>query len=97
MMATRQEPLVNGTNLSLDEPQFVAQFDQFKADTEFLESLRPELIQKYPGQWVAVYRKRVVATDKSLKNVIKQLDESGVPKSRTVIDCMVVERVSLIL
>ena len=71
--------------------------DQFAEDTRFLEAIRPELQNKFPDCWVAVYRKEVVGTGATLGNVMKQLAQKGVPASRAAIDFLRREPISLIL
>ena len=34
--------------------------EQFREDTIFLESIRPELLCQYPDCWIAIYQKEVV-------------------------------------
>ena len=71
--------------------------DQFAQDAAFLESIRPELLNKYPDCWVAVYKKRVVASGPVLRDVVKQLSERGFPRTRVVVDYLTTEHRALIL
>lgn len=97
-MATKYMMMGADKRTSTSDPVKVAAYlDQFTKDSAFLESIREELQNKYPDCWVAVYDKQVVAAGTSLKEVIAQLDEVGVPKSRTVIDFLRSEPISLIL
>ena len=72
-------------------------FDQFAEDTRFLESIRPELQKQHPDSWIAVYKKRVVCTGSTLREVIQSLDKLEIPKSRAVVDYMKTEPITLIL
>ena len=80
-----------------DRGELASHLDQFAEDTRFLESIRPELQNKYPNCWVAVYQKQVVGTGTTLKEVIQKLDENDIPKSRAVIDFLRSEPIAMIL
>ena len=80
-----------------DRLMIIDHLDQFRDDTNFLESIRPELQNQYPNRWVGIYQRRVVGTGATLKEVIRKLDEKGVPKSRAVIDFLRTEALRLIL
>ena len=59
--------------------------EQFVEDNRFLEGIRPELQNKYPNRWVAVYKKEVVGDAKSISKIIKMLKSKGVPVSQSVL------------
>jgi hypothetical protein len=84
-------------NLMHDWASLTTRFDQFKEDTKFLESIRPELQNEYPNCWIAVYEKKVVGTGQKLKDIIQQLDDGNIPKSRAVIDYLRTEPITMIL
>ena len=74
-----------------------SQLKRFTKDTKFLESIRPELTNKYPDQWIAVYQKEVVAVDKSLKRLIDHLKDTNIPASDTVVELLRTKRIPMIL
>lgn len=83
--------------LERDYGTLKSHLDQFAEDTQFLESIRPELRNKYPDCWVAVYKKEIVEVGPSLKQIIRNLAARDIPGSRAVIDFMCKEPVALIL
>lgn len=70
---------------------------QFTEDSRFLESIRPELQNKYPNYWVAVYKKEVVATAATLKEIAKELAAKDVPISQVVLSYLRTEPIAMIL
>lgn len=46
---------------------------------DFLESHREELLQRYPDQWIAVYKQEIVGVDKELRSLVRKLRISGTP------------------
>ena len=62
-----------------------------------LDAMMPELRKDYPDHFVAVYQKQVVGKGKNLKNLIRSLDENGVPKGLAVIEYVSSEPVGMIL
>lgn len=71
--------------------------NQFKRDTLFLEKHRDELVSKHPNRWVAVYKRQVQAVDSDLKNLLKTLDQKGLPRGQTVVEFLSTERKLLIV
>jgi len=74
-----------------------SQLGHFAGDVSFLEAIRPELLAKYPEQWIAVFGKQVVANDRSLKGIIRQLNELGIPSAQAVLQFLTKEPIALIL
>lgn len=66
-------------------------------DRQFLESLREELLNKYPEQWVAVYTRELVASAKSLPMLVKLLEEKRITPSKAAIDFMTSRKMAMIL
>ncbi len=71
--------------------------DQFTDDTKFLESIRTELHHQYPNCWIAIYKREVVSTAPTLKEVMRKLTERNIPKSRAVIDFLREKPIAMIL
>jgi len=46
---------------------------------DFIESHRKELLQRYPDQWIAVYKRDIVEVDKELRRLVRKLRTSGAP------------------
>ena len=80
-----------------DYGTLISHLDQFAEDTQFLESIRPELRNKYPNCWVAVYKKQVVEVGPSLKQVMRNLAVRDIPGSHAVVIFLSKEPIALIL
>ena len=80
-----------------DYNALMSHLDQFAEDTRFLESIRPELQNKYPDCWVAVYQKELAGASPILRVVMKQLADKHIPRGRAVVDFLRKEPIALIL
>ena len=59
-------------------PSFdLATHTQFREDGDYLSSIWPQVRKKYPDSYVAVYKGTIVATHKTLKGVLKEMDNKG--------------------
>ena len=58
---------------------------QFREDGNYLSSIWPQVRKKYPDSYVAVYKGAIVATHKTLKGVLKEMDNKSVPKNHAVL------------
>lgn len=85
------------SGLENDIGVIASHLDQFAQDTRFLESLRPELQKQHPDSWVAIYKKKVVSTGASLREIMQSLEKQGIPKSRAVVDYLKTDPITLIL
>ena len=54
---------------------------QFCEDVDYFNAHVAELRTSYPDHYVAVYKGEVVAARKTLKKVLKELDDKGVPSN----------------
>jgi hypothetical protein len=54
----------------------VKELETFEGNLKWIDKHYDALKNKYPDQWVAVFKKRVVGNHKNLKNVIRKLKES---------------------
>lgn len=62
----------------MDDPQTVREnLERFNQDGDYLQDHREELLAQYPEQWVAVYDQGVVGADKTMKRLIRQLEQRG--------------------
>ena len=73
------------------------EFKRYISDQQFLQSLREELLNKYPEQWVAVYSREVVAAAKSLPTLVKLLEEKRITPSKAAIDFLTSRKMAMIL
>jgi hypothetical protein len=69
----------------IGDPKVVdAELAQFRRSAEKFESdLR--LVEEYAGQWVAVYEANVVAHSRTLSDLMRQIDEKGLPRGQTFV------------
>ena len=67
-------------------PSFdMATHTQFREDGDYLNSIWPQMRKKYPDSYVAAYKGAIVATHKTLKGVLKEMDDKSVPKNHAVL------------
>ena len=60
--------------------------EELRAFSETAKLLsQPELYERYKGEWVALYDRRVRAHGASLDNIFQQIDEQGLPRRNTLI------------
>ncbi len=77
--------------------EIASHLDQFSQDTMYLASIRPELQNKYPDHWVAVYEKKIIATAPTLKEVMRTLQANKIPTARAVVDFLRAEPIAMVL
>lgn len=66
-------------------------------DLQFLDSLRQELLHKYPERWVAIYARQIVGAAKTLPDLIKMLEAKQIAPSRAAIDFLTSRKMAMIL
>lgn len=57
----------------------------FRRTAWALSSRHPRLIDRYPKEWVAVYRGRVRAHGRTFRSVMEQIDEKGLPRGHVIV------------
>ena len=57
---------------------------RFRNSARLLSSRQARLIEKYPKQWVAVYRGRVRAHARTLQGLMREIDEKGLPREDVI-------------
>ena len=72
-------------------------FQEFARSAALLSSSQPRLIEKYPSQWIGVYKENVEANAEGLDELIEELKEKGIPLGDTIIRFISEERQPLIL
>src|SRR5438132_13318419 len=68
-----------------DPKRLDADLQEFRKDTQVLSSRRAKLMQKYPKRWVAIYRGEVQADARSLNEILKAIDQLGLPRESVVV------------
>lgn len=69
-------------SIVINEETLNRRMDEFARDTEFLQSLMPELRKQCPDRWVAVYQEQVVADAPTIKGMMRKLERKGIPRGR---------------
>ena len=70
----------------LGGPQTVdEEMQQFRRAARVLSSKQPRMIERYPNEWVAVYRGRVRAHTKTFKRLMTQIDRKGLPREHIIV------------
>ena len=57
----------------------------FRRTARVLSSSHPRLIDRYPKQWVALYRGRVRASGSTFTSVMAQIDKKGLPREHIIV------------
>ena len=57
----------------------------FRNTARVLSSSHPRLIDRYPKQWVALYRGRVRASGSTFAAVMAQIDKKGLPREHVIV------------
>ena len=58
---------------------------QFADAAGVLSSDHPRLIDQHPLQWVGVYQGKVAASAQTLKSLLTQLQNAGIPPHNTIV------------
>jgi uncharacterized protein DUF5678 len=58
---------------------------KFRKAAQALSSDHPRLIEKYPNQWVAVYRGKVAAHAPTLPAILGKLKRKKIPQQHTIV------------
>ena len=60
----------------------------FRKTAMLLSSRYPQLIERYPDQWIAMQSGKVKAHGDSLESVLREIDEKGLSRDETVVRFM---------
>ena len=78
-------------------PEIQQDIERYRADARYFEAHRPELLQRYPEHWVAVYNQEVVGTAKDMKRLVQQLERKSIRPGRTYCEYLTEKEELLIL
>lgn len=73
--------------------EFKRKSEHYSENLRFLESQKPELIKMHDGDWVAIYNSSLVASNKSLPNLLKLLNKRGIPEEEALIQYLSSENI----
>ena len=68
-----------------DPQRLEADLQKFHNAGKLLSSLRMELLNKYPNQWVGLYEGEICADAPTLEHLLAKLDELRIPRKETVV------------
>ena len=68
----------------LDEVALLHGLRLFDRHVDAMEAAKEQLVREHPGKWAALHRGRVVVAA-SLVDVLRKVDEQGVPRSEAAI------------
>ncbi len=78
-----------------DLEQVKRELQAFSETAELLS--QPEIFEQYKGEWVALYDSRVCAHAATLDDILRLVDEQGLPRRNTLVDFIDDGTVNLIL
>ncbi len=73
--------LVDGLPRILDHEAWDKRSEQMRNDHKYFSVHRDELLEKYPDQWVSVYKGEVIAVGPDHIGVLKKLDALGIHRT----------------
>ena len=69
-----------------DPKQAAQEMRAFHKTSMLLSSRRrPRIIDRYPGEWVALYDNRVCAHAETREAVLAEIDAMGIPRAQTLV------------
>ena len=80
---TKKEAL---RGITIDE--LVAWRDRAAKDTVYIEKIREEYTDKYPGQWIAVYEEEVIGPVRTPEELSILLHKKKIEPIRTTFSCL---------
>ncbi len=66
-----------------DPKQAVKELAEFSETAKLLS--RADICNQYRGQWVALYESSVRAHAETLEDILRQVDEQGLPRGQTLV------------
>ena len=73
--------LVDGLPRILDHEAWDKRSEQMKNDHKYFSVHRNELLEKYPDQWVSVYKGQIIAVDVDRDELAKKIDALGLHRT----------------
>ena len=68
-----------------DPAEVVRELQEFDRDTRSFSDQRPQLLARYPDQWVAFLGGAVRAHGPTFQDVLEKVDRAGLPRERIVV------------
>ena len=74
-----------------------AELERHRQDALWFDAHRQDLLAAHPEQWVAVLDRRVVASARDFHDLLRQIDDRGIPRGCVFHEYLTGEDVDLIL
>lgn len=68
-----------------DPEHLEKELEEFRTNARVLSAEQGRLISRYPQRWVAVYEGDVAADAPTLADLIRQIDERGLPRGHVIV------------
>ena len=72
------------TTESIPAPDLGAHL-QFCMDVDYFNAVWPEVLERLPDRYVAVYKGRIVADHDTLGGILETMDADGIPRHQAVL------------
>lgn len=72
----------------ISHAQLLGWREQTSKDWAYLERIRDEYIEKYPGQWIAVCREGVIGPTVTRHDLLSLLKQKSIDPSRVTFACL---------
>jgi hypothetical protein len=69
----------------------------FEESRSYIDSNREKLSKQYPNCWIAVHKKKVLAANSNLRNLIVILRKSGTPLEQVAVELLANEKTPILL
>ena len=66
---------------TINPKELARQIESFQKTAERFSEEKPNLIEKYPERWVAVYEGEVIADAETMGELLDKVDKIGKPRS----------------
>ena len=94
-MIKQEDPILS--KFGNDPHELAKAIREFSRSAEMLSSASPRLIDRYPMQWIGVFRGEVSAKATSLESLISKLKKKGIPPGETIVRFVEMNQRTLIL
>ena len=76
--------------------EYVALFEKYEVDAKWFEEHYEELVKLYDGEFVAVFGRRVVDHDKTLRKLMKRI-ETAFPAEEVFVEYVTSRKLQFVL
>lgn len=76
--------------------EYIALFEEYDKNWSWFKENYEELVKKYDGEFVAIYKQKIIDHDKELKNLMERIDKKY-PKEYVLVEFVSSQKLTLIL